>query len=101
MKKKEARPPTDDMSSRLPASEWSEAAKRLLKAEMERHNVSYSQLAALLERDGVPASAESLVTRVNRGAFTFAFFIQAVTAMGCDTVHLAGLRHDRGPKSRS
>lgn len=96
MKKKEARPPTDDMSSRRPATAWSEAAKGLLKSEMARRNVSYAQLAMLLERDGVPASAESLVTRVNRGQFTFAFFIQAVTAMGCETVHLTGLRHDGG-----
>lgn len=67
---------------------------------MKRHDFTYAELAALLRLDGEHATADSLMTRVNRGSFTFAFFIQAVTAMGGDAVHLAQLRRARDEKDR-
>lgn len=72
-----------------PRSPWNESAKRLLQAEMSRHGVTYKELARLLEAQGETDSAAALITRVNRGTFSLAFFLQAVTAMGTRSIDLS------------
>lgn len=72
-----------------PRSPWNDSAKRLLQAEMSRHGVTYKELARLLEARGETESASALITRVNRGTFSLAFFLQAVTAMGTRSIDLS------------
>jgi hypothetical protein len=72
-----------------PRTPWNEQAKRLFKAEMARHGVTYKALARLLETEGGTDSAESLMTRINRGTFSVAFFLQALRAMGTKTVDIS------------
>lgn len=77
---------------------WQEAAKRLLQAERARYDYSYKELARAM---GDVDSEQSLITRINRGTFSFAFFLQAVRAMGSKTIDISHLpssvrKGDRG-----
>jgi Domain of unknown function (DUF6471) len=71
---------------------WQEAAKRLLKSEMARHDVSYKQLARDL---GGSETDQSLMTRINRGTFSVAFFLRALRTMGTKTIDISHLPDGR------
>lgn len=70
-----------------------------MKAEMARHGVSYKELALLMGAEsGEDESPTALITRINRGTFSMAFFLEAVVAMGTKTIdltHLEVARHRR------
>jgi hypothetical protein len=69
--------------------EWTERAKRLLKAELTRRDVSYRELAERLERIGVTGSTErNISNRISAGGFSAAFFFQCMEAIGAKTLHL-------------
>lgn len=77
---------------------WNYHARNLVQAELARRGMQYSQLAQALEDfDGRPVSTEALTTRITRGTFTLAFFLQVARAIGLDSVDL---RHLPGPSSR-
>lgn len=67
---------------------WQEASKRLLQAEMARHGYTYKSLARAL---GGAETDQSLMTRINRGTFSLAFFLQAVRVMGTKTIDISHL----------
>jgi hypothetical protein len=67
---------------------WAEKAKGLLKAELKRRNVSYRELAEKLTVMGAPESERNLANKISRGAFTAAFLLQALSAVGCHTLRL-------------
>lgn len=83
-----------------PDATWNAYAKGLLRGEMARHDVSYKELALLMgERSGDDESPTALITRINRGTFTLAFFLEAVTAMGSKSIDLGHI--DRSAKRRT
>ncbi len=66
-------------------------AKRILRAEMVRRGFSFKMLADALEaqRQSEPVeSAQALTNKVNRGRFSFAFFLRAARAMGVSSIDL-------------
>ncbi|MDN3919402.1 DUF6471 domain-containing protein [Roseateles violae] len=73
---------------------FAEEAKRILKAEMVRRGFSFKRLAAVLatQDDGPTESTQTLINKVNRGRFSFAFFIRVCRAMGMKTVDIAPLK---------
>jgi len=83
----------------LPAFNGQEAeplareATLLLRAEMARRGVSYKTLAEAMSRQaGEPKeSTQALINKVNRGRFSFAFFLRACRAMGVVRVDLSDL----------
>jgi hypothetical protein len=62
--------------------------KALLKAEMKRRSLTYDRLAEKLAQAGAPTTARILRTKVSRGGFSAAFFVQCLRAMGVDTLRL-------------
>jgi len=60
---------------------------------MERHDYSYKDLADALgaAAEGQTESVQALINKVNRGRFSFAFFLRACRAMGVQTVDVADL----------
>jgi hypothetical protein len=68
-------------------------ATLILRAEMVRRGVSYKSLAEAMSRQsGEPKeSTQALINKVNRGRFSFAFFLRACRAMGVVRVDLSGL----------
>lgn len=59
-------------------------ARRILRGEMVRRGFNYKMLAEALaaqQGSGPVESVQSLTNKVNRGRFSFAFFLRAVRAM--------------------
>lgn len=77
---------------------WQEASKRLLQAEMARHGYTYKSLARAL---GGAETDQSLMTRVNRGTFSLAFFLQALRVMGSNSVDISHLPSGQGTGGRT
>ena len=71
--------------------EWSERAKRYLKAELKRANVTYDQLAERLARHGMTETKASVANKLARGAFTATFFLAALVEIGCQVIRLEDL----------
>jgi len=67
---------------------WNRKARGLLKAELKRREVSYPQLAEKLQTMGLQETTASITNKISRGAFTAAFLLQCLEAIGCRTLRL-------------
>jgi DNA (cytosine-5)-methyltransferase 1 len=68
--------------------DWKASAKNILKAELTRKGVDYETLAVKLKELGIEESYNSINTKINRGAFTFQFFLQCMKAIGVNDVRV-------------
>lgn len=62
-------------------TEWSDKAKNLLRSELKRKGVTYSQLSGLLNKIGVNENEKNIANKISRGVFTMAFFLQCMSAI--------------------
>ena len=76
------------MGVRVKRSVWSEQAKNILKAEIKRKGFDYKRLLVNLESIGVKEKYSSFTVKLNRGTFSFAFFLQCMKALGVTKVDL-------------
>jgi len=76
---------------------WQEHARTLLRGEMARYDYSYKELARAL---GEGDTEQSLITKVNRGTFSVAFFLHALRAMGTRSIDIAHLPTGAHPRRR-
>lgn len=65
--------------------DWNREARRLLKAELARREVGYKALSRALEKYGIQEDPKVLSTKINRGTFSFAFFLQCMRALDIET----------------
>lgn len=72
-------------------TDWEARAANLLKAELKRRGVTYSQLVEKLADIGVPEKEANIRNKLSRGKFTAAFMMQCLSAIGCNSVRLAEL----------
>ena len=63
--------------------DWNARAKAVLKSEMTRKGVSVRDLAAK-----VGENERSLANKLSRGAFTAAFMLQCLNAIGSQSLQL-------------
>lgn len=65
-------------------------ATHILRMEMHVRRISYKELAEAMSRltDGPTESAQALTNKVNRGRFSFAFFLRACRAMGVTRIEI-------------
>ena len=70
------------------SQDWKSSAKNILKAELTRRGVDYETLSTKLKEVGVEENYNSINTKINRGSFTFQFFIQCMTAIGVNEIRL-------------
>jgi len=70
------------------ADTWTLKARRFLKAELKRRDVTYPQLAEKLQAMGLPETTASITNKISRGAFTAAFLFQCMEAIGCTVLRL-------------
>jgi Domain of unknown function (DUF6471) len=68
--------------------EWANRARRYLKAELKRAEVTYEELARRLHDMGIEETKGSVTVKVNRGAFPAWFFFAAMKAIGRQTVNM-------------
>jgi hypothetical protein len=62
--------------------------KGILKAELKRRGLTYADLVDRLAELGVVETEANLRNKISRGAFTAAFFVQCLSAIGCDFVQI-------------
>lgn len=67
---------------------WARKARGLIKSELKRREVSYQQLAERLAGIGVTETPASIANKISRGAFSAAFLLQCMEAIGCRTLRL-------------
>lgn len=71
--------------------DWSEEARRILRRELVRRNITYARLQKLLAAIGVEETERSIASKVSRGSFSFAFFVQCMRAIGAQQVDLTAV----------
>ncbi len=64
-------------------------ARRILKAEMARRELSYDGLVAALAAQEVIETNQSLRNKFSRGSFTADFFLQCLAAMKVTSIRVA------------
>jgi hypothetical protein len=69
-------------------TDWEAKARGIIRAEMARQNVTYSQLVERLESIGVAEDERNLRNKVSRGKFTAAFLLQCLAALGSHSLRL-------------
>lgn len=77
------------MRFRMQTQDWKSSAKNILKAELTRKGVDYETLVKKLNELGVEENYNSINTKINRGTFTFQFFLQCMKAIGVDDIRLS------------
>ncbi len=68
--------------------DWNRFATNTLKAELARAGIGYEELINRLAAIGVQESYGGIANKINRGAFTFAFFAQCMEALGVHNIRL-------------
>ena len=79
---------------------WQQEASRILKAAMVRDDYNYTTLAVLLKSRGVTLTPRSLSNKINRGNFSFSFFLRCMSTMGYSEVRFQ-LRSPKPSKSET
>ena len=69
-------------------TDWEAAAKRLIRVEMAKHDVTYAQLVDKLAEIGVKEDERNLRNKVSRGKFTAAFMLSCLQAMGAEQLNI-------------
>jgi 3-mercaptopyruvate sulfurtransferase SseA len=68
--------------------EWADRAKRFMKAELKRREVTYEELARRLGEMGVRETKASVASKLSRGGFTAAFLLASMRAIGCPAIRM-------------
>ena len=76
------------MSIATKEREWADRARRYVKAELKRAEVSYAELARRLKERGLEETEASITAKLNRGTFAATFFLATMKAIGRQTVNL-------------
>lgn len=67
---------------------WEEKAANLLKAELKRKGVTYSQLVEKLAAIGVDEKEVNVRNKLSRGKFTAAWLLQCLSVIEADYLKL-------------
>ena len=70
-------------------TEWELEARKLLKLELVKADLGYSDLSKLLMAMDVEETAGAIANKMARGKFSLVFFLQCMRALGLDTVTLS------------
>lgn len=69
-------------------TDWEMKAANLLKAELKRKGVTYSQLVDRLADMGIEEKEVNVRNKLARGKFTAAFLLQCLSAIGIGSLIL-------------
>lgn len=70
------------------SAKYAERAKRYLKAELKRADVSYAELARRLTEMGLPETEGSITVKINRGGFPAWFLIASLESIDVPSLRL-------------
>ncbi len=71
--------------------EWAHRARRFVRAEIKRAEISYAELAQRLKEHGLEETEASIANKLSRGTFGAIFFLATMKAIGRETVNLSDL----------
>lgn len=71
--------------------EWADRARRFVKAELKRSEVTYEELAKRLEVHGLKETEASIANKLRRGTFATTFFLATLAALGLEGMKLEDL----------
>lgn len=74
--------------AKAPKMDWNAKAANLLKSELKRHGVTYGQLVEKLAAIGVEEKEVNVRNKLSRGAFTAAYLLQCLNAIGAREIRL-------------
>lgn len=69
-------------------TDWNKLATNTIKAELARAGVGYDELIKRLAEIGVHETYTGLAAKINRGTFSFMFFIQCMKSLGINEIRL-------------
>jgi hypothetical protein len=69
------------MHTHLSSLIWRELVSRIIKSEMTKRKLKYSDLSKLLEAHGTKQSSANLRNKINRGIMGADLFLQLLLAM--------------------
>lgn len=67
---------------------WNQRATNLLKSQMALSGVNYGELIQRMAAIGVDENYKGIANKINRGTFSFVFFIQCMKALGVNEIRL-------------
>jgi hypothetical protein len=68
--------------------EWENRAKRYLKAELKRQDVTYEELAKRLTEMGIPETEGSVSMKIARGTYPAWFLFAAMSTIGVSALRI-------------
>ena len=71
--------------------EWSDKARRFLKVELKRANVSYKELVRRLHEHGIEETESSITSKMARGTFAVSFFLATLAVLELEGIRLEDL----------
>lgn len=71
--------------------EWADRARKFVKAELKRADVTYDELAHRLKTHGLAETEASIANKLRRGTFATTFFLATLAAIGREGVRLEEL----------
>jgi len=72
--------------------EWADKARRFLKAELKRADLTYAELARRLNEHGFEGETEASVnSKLVRGTFSVTFFLACLAVLGITALMMADL----------
>jgi hypothetical protein len=74
--------------AKAPKVDWNDRAANLLKSELKRHGLTYGGLVEKLAGIGVEEKEVNVRNKLSRGAFTAAYFLQCLEAIGVKDLRL-------------
>ncbi|KVU05721.1 hypothetical protein WK60_25780 [Burkholderia ubonensis] len=76
----------EDYMQESPYAQWEDRARELVVSAMAQRDLSYKDLARLLESYGIEESADQVNRKINRKRFSAAFLLACLAAMEVETV---------------
>ena len=73
------------------SDKWADCARRFLKAELKRADVTYEDLASRLSEMGLDETKASIASKLSRGSFAATFFLATLKAIGRETISIADI----------
>lgn len=71
--------------------EWADRARRFLKAELKRADVTYEELATRLKKHGFKETEASIANKLARGTFPATFLLATIAALELEGIRLEDL----------
>jgi hypothetical protein len=68
--------------------DWKAQAKGIIRAELKRRDLSYSDLAQRMEAIGLKVNDRTIANKIASGSFSAVFFLQCMEAIGVKNLPL-------------